>query len=173
MATPWVGWGDFPGIEGVRERDAAPSQLPGCPLHSDLTPCQLCRRGRPLHSHLRKILSLMPAHTGHHNKFPTVRQYEQEGPSVTSPQWVTSPPFHSGVYLSIIRVPGPQRSHGDGTQSCRIPSHPTPSPRRWMQRVLLNTLQCTFSPAPHVCRAWGRHLHEVLESPCSLHYPVL
>ena len=101
-----------------------PSQLPGRPLHSDLTPCQLCRGGGPLHSHLRKILSLMPAHTGHHSKFPMVRQCEQEGPSVTSPQWVTSPPFHSGVYLNMIRVPGPQRSHGDGTQSCPIPPHP-------------------------------------------------
>ena len=79
-----------------------PSQLPGRPLHSDLTPCQLCRGGGPLHSHLRKILSLMPAHTGHHSKFPMVRQCEQEGPSVTSPQWVTSPPFHSGVYLNMV-----------------------------------------------------------------------
>ena len=57
-----------------------PSQLPGCPLHSDLTPCQLCQGGGPLHSYLRKILGLMPAHTGHHNKFPMVTQCEQEGP---------------------------------------------------------------------------------------------
>ena len=150
-----------------------PSPLPGRPLHSDLTPCQLCRGGGPLHSHLRKILSLIPVNTGHQDKFPMVRQYEQEGPSVTSPQWVTSPPFHSDVYLNMISIPGPQRSHADGTQSCPIPPHPNPSPRRWMQRVLLNTLQCTFSPAPCVDRAWGRPLHEVLESPSSLHYPVL
>lgn len=51
-----------------------------------------------------------------------VRQCEPESPSVTSPQWVTSPPFHSGVYLNMISVPGPQRSHADGT----ILSHPTP-----------------------------------------------
>ena len=55
-----------------------------------------------------------------------VRQYEQEGPSVTSPQWVTSPPFHSDMYLNMISVPGPQKSHADGTQSCPIPPHPTP-----------------------------------------------